>query len=403
MMPPDHAWGVMLRHLRPLSIKCRALDKALGCCLAEDVRADRDFPPADRSAMDGYAVRSLDVAGGPCVLRLVGEVAAGSAARPRVGPGTCARILTGGNLPPGADSVVMVEATEEQSGRVKILSPPARGANILRRGEDARNAAILLRAGAVLRSPEIGVCAMVGKGKVRVHGRPRIALICTGAELRAPGARVGPHEIRNTNGPALSASLAEWGFGCVSHPIVPDRVDRLAAAIRQASRACDVVLLTGGMSVGKYDVAREAIERVGATVRFHGVAMKPGKPFLFATMPGGRLVFGMPGTPLGALTGFHEFVLPAVRRLSGMGRSECRPLLRLPLALPLASKGGRIRLILGRVRWEAAGPQVEGVDSHSSSDLASAARADGVLIIPAEVREMKAGHIIAFRPWRPLP
>jgi len=164
-----------------------------------------------------------------------------------------------------------------------------------------------------------------------------------------------------------------------------------------------VILLTGGMSVGKYDVVREAIEKAGATVYVHGVAMKPGKPFLFATLPGDRFIFGLPGNPLSALTAFHEFVLPALRRLSGMAPKASRPSLRLPLAAPLTSKGELVRFILGRLRWEESGPSVTAVASQSSADLVSALKADGAIVFPADVREMKSGDLVEFRPWRTLP
>jgi molybdopterin molybdotransferase len=379
------------------------LNGADGFCLAENIRADRDMPPADRSAMDGYAVRSSDIAKPPALLKLIGEVAAGSAARPRISRNTCARILTGANVPPGADTVVMIEDTKEKKGIVTILRPPERGANILRRSEDARKGTLLLKEGTVLNAAQCGVCAAVGKARIKVVAKPRIAIICVGEELREPSSRVRPYEMRNSNGPALCAAIRAWGYGTTRYRILPDDVAILTAAIRHTLDRCDVLIITGGMSVGKYDFVRAAIERTGAKIRFHGIAMKPGKPTLFATAPHKKHIFGLPGNPLSALTAFHEFVLPAIRRAAGVDAAHCRPSLFIPLASTLRSKGGRIRYIQGRLTWTKSGPRIRAVVSMSSADLVSAGKADGAIVVPEDTRLLPAGHIVEFRPWRPLP
>ena len=233
MITPEEAWRIVLKHVRPLRSVAMPLREAAGLCLAEDVRADRDQPPADRSAMDGYAVRSADLRRAPCSLRLVGEVAAGSAARPRVAPGTCVRILTGANVPPGADAVVMVEQTRERRGGVDVFSRAEAGANILRRREEARKGEVLLRKGTILGPAQVGVCAAVGKARIKVFPRPRVAVVCTGAELRETGAKVRPHEMRNSNGPALCAALALSGHVGAVHRRAPDDPERLTALLRR--------------------------------------------------------------------------------------------------------------------------------------------------------------------------
>lgn len=403
MLDPHQAWALIAADLRPLPPIRLALGAGAGHVLAEDVRADRDLPPADRSAMDGYAVRSADLQVCPCLLKFVGEVAAGSSARPRVAPGTCARIMTGANIPPGADSVVMVEDTKEVGNLVEIRSGVKPGANILRCGEDARKRQVLIRKGDVLDASRIGVCAAVGRAEIKVFRRPRITVLCTGAELRDPEDTVRPYQVRNSNGPALCAALALRRFDNVTYLALPDKVGRLAIALRQACLRYDVILLTGGMSVGKYDLVRQTIEQIGAAVRLHGVAMKPGKPFLFATLPGNRAIFGLPGNPLSALTGFHEFVLPALRLMSGVNPHACRPSLCLPLGSGLTSKGGRVRYILGRLSLGETMSCVVPVESRSSADLVSAGRADGAIVVPANITRMRTGEIVEFRPWRTLP
>lgn len=403
MITPDAAWGIVVNHVRPLAVTTVSLAKAPGHCLAENVRADRNLPPADRSAMDGYAVRHADLQRSPCVLRIVGEVAAGSARRPRVTPGTCARVFTGANVPPGADTVVMVEQTKERDGFAAIHSSVACGANILRRGEDARNGAILLRRGTRVDAAQIGICAAVGRAALTVHRLPRVSILCTGSELRSVHHRVHSHEVRNSNGPTLSAALSKEGLGHPKFIAVADQAAALTAALTRALKRCDVVLLTGGVSVGNYDLVHDAIVATGATVQFHWLAMKPGKPTLYATTPDERHIFGLPGNPLSALTAFHEFALPALRRLAGWPVESCRPAWFLPLAAATESKGGRVRCELARLVYGASGLAVTAVLSQSSADLVSAGQADGVMLLPPDQTIFAAGQLVAFRPWRPLP
>ena len=402
-IPPEDALDRVFKQVRPLSTTTIPLDKSLGWRLAEDVRSDRDLPPADRSAMDGYAVRSADLAAGPCNLRILGEIAAGSASRLKVRPGTCVRILTGANIPPGADTVVMVEQTQEQDGIVSILVPVEHGMNILRQAEDARKGDLLLHKGTRLEAMQIGVCAAVGKVSVKVYRRPSVTILCTGKELRDPCARVRRHELRNSNGPALCAALATWGFGKTNYLSVPDDLKSLCTQLRRAITDHHVVLLTGGMSKGKYDFVHDAVMRIGATIRFHGVRMKPGKPLLYATLPGNKHIFGLPGNPLSAMTGFGEFVLPALRRLSGLDAKSCRPRWRVPLASEVTTKGGRKCFMLAQLRWDHDGPRAVPVASRSSADLVAGGRADGVIVVTPEMPHLDPGEMVEFHPWRPMP
>jgi molybdopterin molybdotransferase len=403
MLTPDAARAMVLGHARPLKTASLPLAEALGLRLAAEVRADRDLPPAARSSMDGYAVRHKDLRHLPCVLRVIGEVAAGSPARPRVGPGTCARVFTGANLPPGADAVVMVEQAEEQNGLVAIRFAEKCGANIRQRGEDARKGTVLLARGTALYAGQVGVCAAMGKASVRVWRRPRTTILCTGTELRSVDDRVRSHETRNSNGPALCAALALWGFPGTKFTVVADRQSALLAALRRAVKRYDVVLFTGGASVGAYDFVRESVEAAGATVRFHGVAMKPGKPSLYATLGSNRHVFGLPGNPLSALTAFHEFALPALLRLAGGAPETCNRTWRLPLAEAIESESDRVRCHLARLVDGAHGLTIAPVRSVSSADLVAAGHADGVILLPADGRRFPMDEPVEFRPWRPLP
>jgi molybdopterin molybdotransferase len=199
----------------------------------------------------------------------------------------------------------------------------------------------------------------------------------------------------------LCAALAQWGVPGVKFVPVADRPAALLAALRRALNRCDVVLFTGGVSAGNYDFVRDAVEAAGATIRFHGLAMKPGKPTLYATAPANRHVFGLPGNPLSAVTAFHEFALPALKRLAGHSAGTCRPGWLLPLAEATESKAGRARYELARLVNRESGLAVVSVPSRSSADLVSAGHADGVLVLPAEQTHFALGELVVFRPWRP--
>jgi len=396
------ALRIVLTHAHPLKATRHPLGKALSCCLAENISADRDQPPTDRSAMDGFAVRAGDLKNPPQSLRLIGEVAAGSDKRPTVAAGTCVRILTGGWVPPGANAVVKVEDTREDDEQVTFLSAIAAGVNIRRKGEEVRKGEVVLDKGTVLAAAQIGLCASVGKVAVKVHGRPSVIVLCTGRELRPADQRVRAHELRDTNGPALRAALADAGFPNVPHRILPDSPKVLARRLARAIETYDVVVLTGGVSVGKYDYVPEAVRAVGAAIRFHGVTMKPGKPQLYATASRNRHIFGLPGNPLSVLTGFYELVLPALRRLSGVPAGQCRMSLQLPLAASVSVKPSRENLVLAQLVGGQNALAVRAIRSQGSADLAAGAQADGVFIVPKGTAKLPAGSVVAFRPWRSI-
>jgi molybdopterin molybdotransferase len=403
MISPPEALAIVMENVVPLPAVMLPLQESLGHVLARAIRADRDLPSADRSAMDGYAVRAADLVSCPSTLRLIGEVAAGSPLRPRVRPGTCVRILTGANVPPGADAVVMVEQTSVEEDRVTFHAAPKSGENILRRAENARKAEVLLSEGTVLSASAIGAAASSGHARVKVHGIPRVTVLCTGSELRRVGDKVGAHQERNSNGPTLCAALASWGYRGCRYATLADNLGVQTRRIRQAVGRYDVVLVVGGVSVGRYDWVSRAVEAAGGKTLFHGVAMKPGKPLLMARFAGGTVLFGLPGNPLSAMVGFHEFVLPALRRLSGVAAESCRPAIYAPLSEDLSHKGGTVRHMLARIRWQQSGAVVEPVKSLSSADLVAGGKADGTIVLSPQVKTLPARALVEFRPWRPLP
>ncbi|NIA22097.1 MAG: molybdopterin molybdenumtransferase MoeA [Anaerolineaceae bacterium] len=401
-IPPKEALRIVLEKVRPLQLVTSPLAEAVGYCLARDVRADRDLPPTDRSAMDGYAVRSVDVRRCPCRLEVVGEVSAGSGDRPTVGRGQCSGILTGAVVPPGTDAVVKVEETREADGFVNILRPARRGLNIRRRAENAPKGTVVLPKGTVLGPAQIGLAAMVGLTTVKVRRMPTVAVLSTGRELRAAGQKVRPCQLRDGNGPSLVAALGIAGCRDTVCRIVPDDPDVLVEELAAALAAHDLVVITGGVSVGKYDFVPQAIRRCGARVRFHGVAIKPGKPQLYATLRGNRHLFGLPGNPLSALAGFHLFVLPALRRLMGVDANRCRPFVSLPLTRGVRVSRKRTELVLARLAWGRGAKGLVPLTSNGSADLVSAADADGVFLLPGDVRQIPKGALVEFIPWRPI-
>jgi molybdopterin molybdotransferase len=303
-------------------------------------------------------------------------------------------------MPAGADAVVPLEDAAREGDAVVVRVTPRPGASVRKRGEEARRGDVLLAKGCRLGPAGIGVAAMVGKKAVRVHPWPRVAVLCTGAELRDVGESVGPEQLRDSNGPTLVAALAAQGIADVVRAILPDDPRAIVDSLRIALNARDLVILSGGVSVGRYDFVAEAVRQSGGKVRFHGVRIKPGKPTLYATLSGNRHVFGLPGNPLSLLAGFYEFALPAVRRLGGTPATECRPTSRRRLVAPVRAKGERTSLVLVRRVETPDGPAAAPVASAGSADLVAACQADGMIVVPAGSGELPAGEMVEFHAWK---
>jgi len=401
LIPPEQALSEILSRCSLQPVEKVSLDRALGRVLARPLRADGDLPPADRSTMDGYAVRASDLASAPCELKRVGEVATGSKSRRRVEPGTCIRILTGANVPPRADAVAIVETTIEVGrGIVRFQSGVGRGDNVLPRGSIARKGQVLMKRGTRLDAPQIALCAAIGADPAPVFAQVRVGVLCTGEELTAPKARAARHAQRDSNGPALLAALAASGLAeCKSHGIVGDRLPALRSKIKKALKTCDVLLISAGVSVGKYDLVPRVVKDLGCRTIFHGVRMKPGKPLLFAIGPAKQLVFGLPGKPLSSLTAFYEFVAPATRKMSGM--ETCEPItIRVRLLRAVTNRSGRVLFAPAQLHLSSSDgmPSAVAVEWQGSDDVVSGARCQGVVVLP-EQREYNAGDLVEFHPW----
>lgn len=354
--------------------------------LAEDVRAPGDVPPFSRAAMDGYAVRARDTDGAtadrPVTLRINGTIYTGQTAPAPVGPGECFEIATGAPIPAGADAVVMVEDTApESAGRVRILAAVTPGQHVGRQGTDIEQGQQVLARGEVLTAGRLGALAAMGCTRVEVFVRPRVAIASTGNEVVAPGTRLAPGQLYDVNRYTLASVVVEHGGTPVPRDVVPDSLEALDRAL-DACLADDLILLSGGTSVGERDLIVDAVARRG-TVHFHGVAVKPGKPTLFGTIDG-RPVFGLSGYPTSCLVNAYVLVVPLLRRLAHRPAYEPRRAV-LPLARPVRSVAARHQFLTVRVADGLAHPTFTG-----SGDITSMARADGYVEIPVGVERLEA-------------
>ena len=325
----------VLDGVEPLPGENAPLIEAEGRVLSADVAALRTQPPADMSAMDGYAVKAADVANVPAQLKLVGEVAAGRPFSGEVHSGEAARIFTGGVVPPGADTIVIQENTERDGERITVKSPSPAGKHIRRAGLDFKDGQVLLPRGRRLSDRDVMLAAAMSHPTVPVHRRPKVAVLATGDELRPPGSALGPGEIVYSNGFALMALAKNEGAIVEDIGIVPDKVDATVEAIRRArASGADVLLTTGGASVGDYDLVQRGLKTEGLELSFWRVALRPGRPMMNGKL-GSMHVLGMPGNPVSAYVCSFLFLVPLLRRLAGRSDLVATPeSAKLGVALP---------------------------------------------------------------------
>ncbi len=406
MITMDEAIRVVLQHTSEIDRTNVDLMDALGCTLAEDVRSDIDMPPFDKATMDGYAVVGADVADArqenPAVLEVIEEIPAGSVPKKTVSPGQAARIMTGAPMPDGADTVVMVEETvsEREGDGVRVLAPTEPGRNVVPLGEDIRRNQVVLEDGTWIRPPEIGILAAVGMVSVPVYRRPVIGVAATGSEIVEPGNDPAAGQIRNSNGYSMMAQALRSGAETRYLGIVEDDEAALNAVISRGLDECDVVLLSGGVSAGIYDLVQGAMRDCGVEIFFDRIRMKPGKPLTFGAR-GEKLVFGLPGNPVSAVVGLELLVRPAVRKMQRMCELH-RPMVRGRLAQAFRQSPGRKQFVPARSRevngcWES-----RWVGHHGSADLFSLSRANSLFVVEAEVEALEAGSevdIVLLEEW----
>lgn len=411
-----------VRPLEPIELQ---LPEAQGCVLVEDVMVEIALPPFDNSSMDGYAVRTADLEGAseefPAVLTVIGDVAAGSdglSGDQAVGPGEAARIMTGAPLPAGAEAVVPVEwtdggtgggpadtmrahshAPQDAGGEVRVHRPVAARAHVRARGSDVQPGDLALRAGSVIGPPQIGLLAAIGRSTVKVRPRPRVVVISTGSELVQPGEELAGGQIYDSNSFALTAAARDAGAISYRVGAVTDDADVLRATIEDQLIRADIVVTTGGVSVGAYDVVKEALSAVGdadepgSGIEFRKLAMQPGKPQGFGSIgPEHTPLLALPGNPVSSYVSFELFVRPAIRALMGL-KDVTRPTVRATLKTDttLSSPSGKRQFLRGT--YDAEEGTVTPVGGSGSHLIAALAQADALIVLPEDVTSAEPGTV----------
>lgn len=371
------------------------LEKSLGRVLAQDIRANRDLPPYDVSAMDGFAVRSADLTLVPVTLKIIEDIKAGDIPLQEVQPGQCARIMTGAPLPAGADAVIRVEDTQEMSSDTVQIGKAVKPGNDVRpQGENMQDGQVVLTAGMEITPGVIGVLATVKASQLLVYRRPRVAILSTGNELEDINAPLDPNKIPDSNSYALMAQVQALGIEPVLLGIARDDPLELEQYL-QRGLEFDVLLVSGGTSVGVHDYVRPTIEKLGVQMKFWRVAMKPGHPLAFGTT-GKTAVFGLPGNPVSSMVCVEEFVLPALRRM--MGNTHLyRRTVTARLAHAVKFRPGRTEFIRVQLTQDEAGYIASSTGTQSSGVLLSMAMADGLLVIPNDSKGLAAGEPVTVQ------
>lgn len=389
MISFENAFETVMSRVRVLDPEPVELHAAAGRVLAEDVRSDIDMPPFDKSAMDGYACRREDL---PGPLHVVEVIQAGSAPTLAVGQGECAKIMTGAMVPEGADCVIMVEHTEETGDRTIRFTGNSTARNISRRAEDIRAGDIVLERGTLLGAQHIAVLATVGCARPWVSRRPRVGVIATGDELVEPDQRPGPSQIRTSNSYQICAQVANTGAIATYYGIAADTEEALDALMKRALSENEVVLLSGGVSMGDFDLVPGVMEKNGIEILFDSIAMKPGKPTTFGVGPK-AFCFGLPGNPVSTFVQCEILVKPFLYALMG---HEYRPRYSW---LPLAETIQRRRA--DREAWIPVsiteGGEVQPREYHGSAHINSLCRADGFIVVPTGTERVEKGTVICVR------
>ena len=397
MISIEEARARVLAEAAPLSAEERPLADVLGSVLAQDIIAPHSVPPFDNSGMDGFAVRAADtVEAGqdhPAVLKVVFTIPAGTTADGPIRAGEAAKIMTGAPVPEGADAVIQSELTEDLGGQVRVLEAVRPGKNIRRAGEDVSAGDRVLTVGTVLGPAEIGLAASLGFPTVMVYRRPRVAIINTGSELVEVDQPLGPGQIRNSNSYALRAQCQQVGIQAEVLGIAPDDYESTKRMIQQGLDY-DVLLTSGGVSVGDFDFVKDVQDELGVERRLWGVSMKPGKPLAFGVREG-KLVFGLPGNPVSTMVSFELFVKPALLRLMGYPKTT-KPTYKAVMAEDVSATDNRTYVVRVRAWREDEIWHVSSTGPQGSGMLRSMVGANGLALVPGGPRGVRAGEEVDF-------
>jgi molybdopterin molybdotransferase len=397
-----NAQSCILESVKLLAAESAGLEQSLGRVLAEDVRANRDLPPYDVSAMDGYALRSADLAKIPAILDVIEDIKAGDLPSKIVQAGMCARIMTGAPVPQGADAVIRVEETQSLSeGKVQVNAAVKPGNDIRMRGEGMRTGDVVLTKGTGITPGVTGVLATVKQAQVQVYRRPRVAILSTGNELEDMDDPVDPNKIPNSNSYALMAQVQALGIEPDLLGIARDDPVELEEYLQRGLKF-DVLLVSGGTSVGVHDYVRPTVEALGVQMKFWRVAMKPGHPVAFGVLQrkvkgaSESFVFGLPGNPVSSMVCFEQFVAPALRRMMGHARLFRRSI-TARLTHNVKHQPGRTEFVRVTLAKHEGGHAATSTGAQGSGMLLSMARADGLLVVPAESTGLPADSMVTVQ------
>jgi molybdopterin molybdotransferase len=397
MIKVGQALEEILGAVSPLGLERVPILESAGRVLGEDVASDRDIPPLTNSAMDGYALRFEDTLGAtranPAVLTVIDDVPAGRVSSETIGPGQAIRIMTGAPIPAGADAVTRVEDTEKDGDRVRVFVPAKKGLDIRPAGEDVKKGELVIPKGKVIRPAEVGMLAALNRPDVAVFRRPRVAILSTGDELVDIGGELAPGKIMNSNSYSLAAQAAECGAVPLRLGIARDTRRDLVSKF-EAAKGADLIVTSGGVSVGEYDLVKDVMEELGS-MRFWKVAIRPGRPLAFGTI-GGVPVFGLPGNPVSVMVSFEQFVRPAILKMAGF-KDLFRPAVKALLKEGLQKKAGLRYFLRAIVEWKEGKYYAVTTGEQGSGILKSMVMANGLIVLPEEVTALMAGDEVTVQ------
>jgi molybdopterin molybdotransferase len=384
------------QHIPPPQSDSVALLASLGRVLAEEVKADRDFPPFPRSTRDGYAVRAADVAKVPAKLHVLGQIKAGGTFAGTVQPGQAVEIMTGAAVPQGADAVVMVEYSSAAADQVELQRTPSIGENLVAAGAEARLGDVLLNPGTRLEPAQIAMMAAVGKANLKVYRKPRVAVLSTGDELVDVSETPASHQIRNSNSYSLCAQVIQAGGEPLQLPVAPDEEGKLTTLIHAGLDAADLLVLSGGVSMGKFDLVEMVLNKLGARFFFTGALIQPGRPVVFGEIKKGERVvpfFGLPGNPVSVMTTFDLFVRPLLDALCGAPPRRTSSV-SARLKKSLKTKTGLTRFLPAILEGGLYDPVVQVVPWQGSGDLLAASKANCYLVVSPDREIIPEGEML---------
>jgi molybdopterin molybdotransferase len=396
MLTHEQARQTVIEHLQtkksPRATTVVSVWEALGYVLAQNIQTDRAYPPFDRATRDGYAVRASDATNG-ADLRCAGEIKAGDTATTPLARWTCVQIMTGAALPPGSDAVVMLEHVQREGDNIRFDRDTRPGQNFVPRASEAKSGQVILTPGTRLGFAEVALAAQVGQTELLCAAKPRIAILSTGDEIVLVDQKPGPFQIRNSNSVSLAAQTKLAGGEPILLGNAPDRADILRTKIERGLRE-DVLVISGGVSMGKYDLVEMVLKDLGAEFFFDAVAIRPGKPAVFGRCRD-TYVFGLPGNPISTMVTFELLVTAAIDLLNG-APARALPIVQAQLSEPVREKPGLTHFLPARVQWPASAPEVKPLPWQGSGDVAALARANCFLIVPPDREEMSAGAIVSI-------